>query len=62
MSSRKAMINKQTSEDRGKIDLVTLEKKLSSINTTQKTSHTSESDDADKKCNFLETMTRTVRV
>ncbi|VDN93637.1 unnamed protein product [Brugia pahangi] len=62
MSSRKALINKQTSEDRGEIDLVTLEKKLSSINTTQKTSHTSESDDADKKCNFLETMTRTVRI
>ncbi|KAK6109632.1 PDZ domain (Also known as DHR or GLGF) family protein [Brugia pahangi] len=62
MSSRKALINKQTSEDRGEIDLVTLEKKLSSINTTQKTSHTSESDDVDKKCNFLETMTRTVRI
>lgn len=62
MSSGKTLSNKQTGEDNEEIDLVTLEKTLNSIDITRKTSHTSTSDDGDKKCNLLETITRTVGV
>ncbi|OZC10816.1 hypothetical protein X798_02239 [Onchocerca flexuosa] len=62
MSSRKALINKQTGKDNEEADLVSLEKILNSMDITQRTSHTSISDDADKKCSLLEIITRTVRI
>lgn len=62
MLSKKALISEQTGQDNEEIDLDTLEKSLNSINMVRKTSHTSISDDADKKYSFLETITRTVQV
>ncbi|VBB25315.1 unnamed protein product [Acanthocheilonema viteae] len=65
MSSRKTLISKQTGQDDEEIDLITLEKSLNSIdaeNMIRKISHTSISDDAEKKCNLLETITRTVQI
>ncbi|VDK61355.1 unnamed protein product [Onchocerca ochengi] len=62
MSSRKALIHKQTGKDNEEADLVTLEKILNSMDVTRKTSHISISDDANKKCNLLETITSTVRI
>uniref|UniRef100_A0A0R3S6D7 Guanylate kinase-like domain-containing protein n=1 Tax=Elaeophora elaphi TaxID=1147741 RepID=A0A0R3S6D7_9BILA len=62
MSSRKVLISKQASQDNEDIDLVALEKSLNSINVIRKTSHTSISDGSDKKCNLLETISRTVQI
>ncbi|KAM3727079.1 Membrane-associated guanylate kinase, WW and PDZ domain-containing protein [Dirofilaria immitis] len=62
MSSRKVLTNKQADKDEEEADLVTLEKTVNSMDITPKTSHTSTLDDTDKKCNLLETITRTVRI
>ncbi|CAG9529904.1 unnamed protein product [Cercopithifilaria johnstoni] len=62
MSSGKALISKQISQDNEEIDLITLERSLNSIHVIQKTSNKSISYDADKKCSHLEAITRTVQI
>ncbi|VDK74892.1 unnamed protein product [Litomosoides sigmodontis] len=62
MSSKKALINEQAGGNSEDFDLDTLEESLNSISMIRKTTHTSMSDDADRKCSFLETITKTVQI